>query len=239
MKDKILLLLSVFNGLILTFVIYSIDGDVPIKFDMDGTVQNYGNKWTYLIFVVLPVALSICQIMFEAKVYNKINSKLSKGIAGKAIPLLVILTTIIGWLFATIMIKPETKLLDESIYSWLIVAFGAWMIYVTNFYAYDEAKEIKLSWTKEKSVLQKLRTSGNIFGLVGGLIVLCCGVMGVIVKNLIVVLTGLILGVLVSFVVPLLVARIAYKHLPVTTPVNKTNDNKNNKNNQKSKNKKK
>lgn len=228
-KNKMLLYLSVINGLVLTFVINNINNDeVPIKYSIDGKVQDYGSKWTYLIFVILPIILSICQLAYDAKGKNKVESNTSKKVAEKAMPLLVILTSVIGWILAMVMIRPETQLVDASIYSWLVVAIGAWMIYVTNFYENANETGAKFSWAKNKKVLDKLKISGIIFGSIGGLIVLICGVIGVITENLIVVSSGLILGVVVAFVVPVLVAFIEYKNLSKSTnvPANSSKSNK-------------
>lgn len=226
-KDKILLYISILNGLILTFVINSIENDlVPIKYSMEGKVTEYGEKWTYIIFAVLPIALSICQLTYDFKGKGRIESNSSKKVAEMAIPLLVILTSIVGWIFATVMIRPQAMLVDATVYSWLVVAMGAWMMYVNNFYANANKSGARFKWANDKRVLDKLKLSGTIFGIIGGLIVLICGVIGVITENIIVVSAGLILGVVISFVVPVLVAFIEYKKIPkaaVTSPKNKRN----------------
>lgn len=202
MKNKLLLIISIVSAAALAFVITQIPGDtVPIHYGVDGTADRFGSKWMNLLLALIPIVMSV-GILYAPKMTQP-----NETYKEKMVQPLILLFIIFGWVFTVQNLKGAARL-DRSIISGIVIALGMLMIWMCNDFGKLQQNRqlgIKLPWTlSNETVWKKTHRIGGYFGVIGGLLMVICGIVSLAIGKPMIAAVGVFAGIVLAVGIPVL-----------------------------------
>ncbi len=185
MKNKVLAYSSVLNAFLLVVVLAGMDNSIPLQYDAEGNVAQYGSKWIYLLFAVIPLLATFGYHFFAQ--YKRANDKSFKpkeSFERKTIPTIVTMFVAFGWIF---MLQSQhynsSDMVNARSYITSIIV-GAFIMYVSNYISgiqVNEGSGEKMFWIfRNETVLRKSKVFLAYSGVSGGFALTMFAVLGAI-----------------------------------------------------------
>lgn len=219
MINKFILAISTLNAIITAWFI-SKNGVsiVPIHFNINGIADRWGNKWTLIIFALIPVILSVCFEIYRIATKKNKNVQLNKNIENRLISIITVLFIFIGWALIMPILSSEQKI-QINIFVYIVMAIGAVMIYISSLLTRIKQNRtfgIRTVWTlKNETVWNKTHKIGAYTGMIGGFVILIFGVFSLIIGIPWICLIGLGFGVLIATLIPIIYSYKLYKKINI------------------------
>ena len=202
------------TALLILFVSRISESTVPIHYNLLGQADRFGSKWWLLIPCGLPLLLLIGYDVYCKLTQNNPRIMANRKYEAKAIPSIAVAFMAISW--CTAMFSGET--LNARFPSWLAIALGLLMIYLSNFFGKIQPNRtygLKIWWTlKDDEVWRATHRMASYWGVAGGAIMLLGGILG-LKFGIAFPAAGILLGVLILIVPPTIFAHnLYYKRHP-------------------------
>ncbi len=215
MKNKLMLILTIVHAAALTVAIALIEKDiVPIHWGSNGVVDNYGSKWTMLLFVFLPLVMQLTEGYYHMGTPG--NSGAWKNAKPETRTAVMLFLIAVSWgVYA--MVSANVTDIGGIFPGALAMLLGLLIMYISN--SLPTVKQnrwygIKVYWTlRNEDVWKRTHRFGAYTGVAGGFLMLLGGVFAVIHDSPLVAAFGVFAGIIGAGVIPVIYAAIIYKKL--------------------------
>ena len=178
---------------------------VPTHFNFSGNADAWGNKWTYLLFAVIPIGIEL-SYRWRNRTMNQNDMILdNQKIERKLLSIITPMFIVLGGIFT------YTALYGNGIlgsFKYLIPALlGLVIVVISNDFGkivQNRTLGIKVYWTlHDDTVWKKTHRLGGYLGVIGGLLLVVTGIAGYIVQNASVLAYGSGISMILVVVIPI------------------------------------
>lgn len=214
MKEKVFFIITIVNALLITaVVIFGIaDETVPIHYGWNGAPDDFGSKWTYLLFAFIPLVLWAGMAGYGRS--TDVKYLQNKKYSDKILPAILFVFIALGW-YLTINVTKNSGSLQQSFPNYIAMVLGVLMMWISNYMAKIQRNNtlgLRLPWTVSNDyVWKKSQRFAGYSGFAGGILMIVCGILGLILGNYYLAMIGIIVGIILVAVVPSVYSWIVYK----------------------------
>lgn len=213
MKNKLMLILTIVHAAALTIAIALIEKDiVPIHWGPSGVVDNYGSKWTMLLFALIPLVMHLTEGYYRTPG----NSGVQNNVKLKTRTVVTLFLIAVSW-GVYVMTAANVTDIGGIFPGALAMLLGLLMMYISN--SLPTVKQnlwygIKVYWTlKDEEVWKRTHRFGAYTGMAGGFLMLLGGVLAMIHDSPLVAALAVFAGIIGAGVIPIIYAAVIYKKL--------------------------
>lgn len=217
-KLLIPLVLSILDAIGAAVYLFSIPNDaIPTHYDLAMNPDQYGSKWTMMLFPAICVLLSILFIVYRKLTRNKENHKKNVKYEDPFIITIIIVFIIFGWfmtLAATGTISPNRTWLSP-----LMIALGILIAIGSNYFGKLKQNPnfgIKIRATlKNEHIWKKTHRLSGVLGVIGGAVMVICGILGFFLDGAQIILfaSSLVFALVLFGIIPSIYAEVLYSKL--------------------------
>ena len=188
---------------------------VPTHFGFSGNADEWGSKWTNLLFGIIPIMIVIFH-QYYIHTWNKRNVKLANEIIEtKLLSVIIPMFIFLGWIFTYTALYGDGSL---GSFMYLIpVVIGLVIVVISNDFGkivQNRTLGIKVYWTlKDETVWKKTHRLGGYLGVIGGFLMIMTGLLGYIYQNSTIIPYGFILSIILIVVIPIIYSWRLYTRL--------------------------
>ena len=176
MIRKIAWVLSIISLIAMIFVIVTVLPDtVAIHFNVHGEADNWGSKWIYAIFSLIPVVLLGFYEFYRRRRQDHPNYKMEE----KLVPVIALVFIPIFWLVLPLSSNPGK---DVRLFCGVVGILGLLMMFLGNYMGKIRQNPylgLKLPWTlKNETVWNKTHRLNGFTGILGGGLMVIGAIIG-------------------------------------------------------------
>lgn len=215
MKNKLMLALTLVHAAALTVAIALIEKDiVPIHWGPNGVADNYGSKWTLLLFVFIPFLLQLGKGYYRMRTKENPAVQKNEKLEERTITAVSFLLIAVSW---GIYAMTAANVLDiGGIFPGAIgMLLGLLLMYISNSLSTVKQNRwygIKVYWTlKDEEVWKRTHRFGAYTGVAGSFLMILGGAMAIAFDAPLIALYAIFAGILGFGVIPTIYAAVIYK----------------------------
>lgn len=185
---------------------------VPIHFDLYGNADQWGSKWFYAFFALLPLIVALSLEIYRKKRPDSKNAKMEERI----VPAISLMFIAFGWIFLPAAGQNQ---MDVRMMCGITLLLGLLMVYISNYSGKIQQNRhlgIRLPWTlADETVWKKTHRLGGFTGTIGGAIMAASSIVGMCNpdQSFAWCIGGLIAGILLLALPPTVYSIILYHKL--------------------------
>lgn len=215
MKKFIYLIASLINSGITALCLYlSPYAVLPMHYGINGNADRYASKWEIMIYTALPILFGVAYLIYSLIAQKKDNK--NQKIIDKIFFIFFAYIIIILWYVAILCLQCKAHL-SNSYFSVVAVILGGVFLLLSNFLPKARQNNIFGIRTKatlsSQTVWNKTHRFAGIIGVIGSLVLMICGIMGVIFENAVVplFLIGIAIYLILGVIIPCIYANVIAK----------------------------
>lgn len=216
MKKFSLLILSLINMVVSVLYIALTPVDiVPTHYNITGVADVYSSKWNIIVMPIILVIIGVFYVIYGFIEKKNDNIKANKKYSDKVIFAIFILMLIMLWVFTLVTLNGVDNI-GNCVGGIICLILGIMMVYISNLYTKLKQNSylgIRISATlNSENVWKKTHRIGAYLGVIGGIIVILCGITGIFVQDIAAVLTftGIIVFIILAVIIPMVYAQVIY-----------------------------
>jgi len=218
MKKFIYLIISIINlGLSALFVLIMPNETVPIHYNIEGEIDLLGNKWIVLLLSTLLVVFGIIYLLRCIIVKNNDNVKKNRKYEERTVLAVFLFLLFISW---TVIITSFNRNMYENfsalIAPILCLILGSLIIFISNMYGKVRQNTVlgikTIATLSSETVWKKTHRIAGYLGVVCGIIMIACGIVGSLLSEIsfVLLISALMLFFIVAFIIPAIYAQIIF-----------------------------
>lgn len=215
MKKFIYLIASLINSGITALCLYlSPYAVLPIHYGINGNADRYASKWEIMFYTIIPILFGVAYLIYSLIAKKKDNK--NKKVIDKIFFIIFAYIIIILWYTAILCLQCKAHL-SNSYFSVVAVILGGAFLLFSNFL--PKTRQNKKFGIRTKATLSsqtvwnKTHRLAGIIGIIGSLVLMICGIMGVIFENAVVplFLIGIAIYLISGVIIPCIYANVIAK----------------------------
>lgn len=214
MLRRISLVLSIISMIAMILVVaMAMPDTVPVHYGLMGEADRWGSKWTYAIFSMIPLVISVTYEIYRKRTNN---SKGNQSLEDKLIPMLSLLFIAIFWALLPVS---GADSMNINVLCFIVLLLGLTMTIISNYSGKIRPNRhlgIRIPWTlKNETVWKKTHRLGGFTGIIGGLFMIIFPIIGMFNHETAFIwcLSGLVIGLILLALVPTIYSYCLYKKL--------------------------
>lgn len=217
MKNKLMLVLTLVHAAAFTVAIALMTQDiVPIHWGPTGIADNYGSKWTMLLFAFIPFLLQLGKNYYRTRTRENTAARKNEKLEDRTITAITILFITISW--GVYAITSANMLDIGGVFPGVLsMLLGLLMMYISNYLPTIKQNRwygIKVYWTlNDEEVWKRTHRFGAYTGVAGSFFMIIGGAIAIALNAPLIALYAVFAGVFGICVIPTIYAGIYYRKL--------------------------
>lgn len=217
MKNRLMLILTIAHAVSLSVAIALIKQEiVPIHWGPSGVADNFGSKWTMLLFVFIPLIMHLGETYSHARTKENSAAQKNAKLEGRTLSAVTLFFIAVSWGVYAMTAANMTDI-GGIFPGALAMLLGLLLMYISN--SLPAVKQnrwygIKVYWTlTDEEVWKRTHRFGAYTGVAGGFLTLLGGVFALLNDSPLVAAFAVFAGILGVGVIPVIYAGIYYRKL--------------------------